>query len=808
VEETSNKEIQSRKKGQSVEELLEGCSISSQTISTKASTKKESIVVDINKDNNGDINHPPPPGPPPADLDDDEEEFAPPTPSLNIVAGYKRYELVDDHIKKAKYSVRRVKQLCKWVNKLNIWPNTVEIMNLHSQFCTGILFTKIMKTMVPSANFVHLNERARTQKAAIDNLEQALGFIWRCKSMNTSRIPTAMEIYSGSISKISILLQEIFEVYVARPLYKKAVKILHWYNSILCQYHRPLPNEIFENGDLADTWGYFQDGSALFCIVYHLCGEVTIGKGSSAIQVDPMRIVSEPCSISEFRSNVKYVFSLLQALEIEIIWDVDDWISFPDTEFIVLQLNNIFEVLKNRQCSLPPAQGNSAGVTSGPNGKPVVVGLSFSDTITSSKKGVRNKRSSLLLGSGENSLQMLPIDTGGKTGRFYSTVIAAGLVSNDVRIVRTPIDVKVFRESLEERKGWNTNSNTSLNVEVKTSRKEQVLSVLRSQSQKTISENQCEKSKVKSCKSSENIMSAKESEAMSNSIVAQQLADSMESLEKSILQSQKEIEASEEQLTTRYEDLEDMVDKLEPTVYLSLFDELEEERKIVEDERFRKQDHFVLRLKSIKQQHQEALNKISKETEIKLAQEESIKQSISPTKTSSKKNCNSIKNNDKTIVRDKKKAEKGWISVSMKENSSNYHLNQLKLTSEAALKNSWSSPRAKSLAKEKKLQKNSNSPNNDEDLSTSRLSSSISKLTRKNDGLNQEVDNSVPVVFQRFKTKLNVFTTKWLKNRHEIGKDKMRVRRYNFIIIIIIDIFYIYIFLNYLLGSSSISNAI
>lgn len=652
-------------------------------------------------------------------------------------------------------------------------------MNLHSQFCTGILFTKIMKTMVPSANFVQLNERARTQKAAIDNLEQALGFIWRCKSMNTSRIPTAMEIYSGSISKISILLQEIFEVYVARPLYKKAVKILNWYNSILCQYHRPLPNEIFENGDLADTWGYFQDGTALFCIVYHLCGEVTIGTGSSAIQVDPMRIVSEPCSISEFRSNVKYVFALLQALEIEIIWDVDDWISFPDTEFIVLQLNNIFEVLKNRQCSLPPAQGNSAGVTSGPNGKPVVVGLLFSDTITSSKKGVRNKRSSLLLGSGENSLQMLPIDTGGKTGRFYSTVVAAGLVSNDVRIVRTPIDVKLFRETLDERKGWNTNSNTSLNVEVKTSKKEQVLSVLRSQSQKTVSDKQSfEKSKIKSLKSSENAISAKDSEAMSNAIVAQQLADSMEALEKSILQSQKEIEASEEKLTTRYEDLEDMVDKLEPSVYLSLFDELEEERKILEDERFRKQDHFVLRLKSIKQQHQEALNKITKDTEIKLAQEEIIKQSISPTKTTSNKNVNLNKNNDITAVRDKKKAEKGWISVSMKENSSNYHLNQLKLASEAALKNSWSSPRSKSLAKEEnKRQKDSNSHNN-EDLSTSRLSSSISKLTNKTNILNNEIENSVPVVFQKFKTKLNVFTTKWLKNRHEIGKDRMRVRYY------------------------------
>jgi hypothetical protein len=113
------------------------------------------------------------------------------------------------------------------------------------------------------------------------------------------------------------------------------------------------------------VWPSFQSGTAIFCVIYHLHGPVTVGEGVDVISIDPMRVIFAPQNISEFRANLVYTWSLLRALKVEIIWDIDDWLTSADTEFIILQLSYIHDALKSRQCSLPPAQGQSAGVTSG-----------------------------------------------------------------------------------------------------------------------------------------------------------------------------------------------------------------------------------------------------------------------------------------------------------------------------------------------------------------------------------------------------------------------------------------------------------
>jgi hypothetical protein len=202
----------------------------------------------------------PPSEPPPFDIDGDEGSggFSPPPPS-DTVKGHRRKELLDDRIRKPKYSVRRVNQLCKWINGLHIWPTALDIpgklptlaltlrrfdaltllsLGLHREICSGLLLAKLMQVLIPSVSFVNLNTKARSKKAAIDNLEQALGVIWRSKSgCNTSRIPKSTDIYDGSTSAIAMLLQELFEVYVVKPLYQRnAVRILSWFHTILKQY--------------------------------------------------------------------------------------------------------------------------------------------------------------------------------------------------------------------------------------------------------------------------------------------------------------------------------------------------------------------------------------------------------------------------------------------------------------------------------------------------------------------------------------------------------------------------------------------
>jgi hypothetical protein len=273
----------------------------------------------------------------------------------------KNQELLNDRIRKPKYSIRRIKLLCRWVNSLKLWEKQVDIMSLHTEMCSGLLLARIMKYLVPSANFLNLNPKVCIKKAAVENLEQALGFIWRSKACNTSRIPNAADILEGSTEKISILLQEIFEVYVIKSLYKDALRILRWYHKILKQYELPIVNDVFEDGDMSYVWPHFQSGTALFCVIYHFFGPTVIGTGANTVRVDPIRVFFNPLSISEFRSNLTYVMSLIRALSIDVLWDIDDWITYPDTEFMMYQLNLIYDALKGRQCSLPPAQGHTAG---------------------------------------------------------------------------------------------------------------------------------------------------------------------------------------------------------------------------------------------------------------------------------------------------------------------------------------------------------------------------------------------------------------------------------------------------------------
>jgi hypothetical protein len=170
----------------------------------------------------------------------------------------KRKAELADHIRRPHYSVRRVTLLCEWINSLHIWPHPVTIPSLHRDMCNGLLLARIVKTVNPSVQFLNLNDRALAKQPALQNLEQALGHIWRAKSLNNSRIPTALEIYVGYTSKTAILLNELFGVYVQKPLYKNSMRILKWYHGILRQYSRPLPGKTFEVGDLSGIWPHFQ----------------------------------------------------------------------------------------------------------------------------------------------------------------------------------------------------------------------------------------------------------------------------------------------------------------------------------------------------------------------------------------------------------------------------------------------------------------------------------------------------------------------------------------------------------------------
>ena len=153
---------------------------------------------------------------------------------------------------------------------------------------------------------------------------------------------------------------------------------------------------------------------------------------------------------------MSYCLSLMKAVNIPIIWEAESWISFPDTESIILQLTYIYDQMKNRQCSLTPAQGSTAGITAGPNGEMLVVGLVFADSRPINSKTFQRRHKTVLLGSGKDSLPMLPIDIPITKHRFYKCNVAPkGLVSSDIKLIYTHVVSAPGKRAISERSGWN-----------------------------------------------------------------------------------------------------------------------------------------------------------------------------------------------------------------------------------------------------------------------------------------------------------------------------------------------------------------
>ncbi len=597
-----------------------------------------------------------------------DREFQPPD-SMQLegggLLGYNRTELLESHIRKPQLSVRRVRQICKWLTSMRIWKSPIDITNLHASVCNGVCLSRLVKKLVPNTEFIHLNEKALSKSAAIGNLEKALGVIWRAKCVNNSRIPTATDIYNGNTYRIATMFQEIFEVYVQRPLMKQAVKVLKWYNNILQQYNRRLPVGVFTESDFQAVWSHFQSGTALFCILYHLYGPILVGQGSTVVKIDPIRMVNEPANLSEYRTNMLYVFSILKALEIDVIWNVMDWLSYPDADFVLLQLTIIYDALKSRQCSLPPAQGINAGVTSGPQGL-MVVGMIFSDTVVAgddenvrASASMRRNRA-VLLGVGEDPLKLLPVDTGGRTGRYYSPELPAGLAVASSRLEITSMDIKSKRAA-SSRKDWLSTSDQS----------EDPLNPFMSTQVNLLK--QVNQGSAEPKFGSEDVNYT--------DISDEGVETAIKTLEAMVKKSRVMLDRKEDLLAERYVSLETKVASSEVTAdsYDTLFHELERARLNLEDDRVKVEEIYQLRLESIHTQHEEARARL--ESSINEAKEKVAKASAaqSPSKTGvsisitasrSGKKGGSPTKHKKLSSEEKSKLESSWIGLHGRTNQS------------------------------------------------------------------------------------------------------------------------------------------
>ena len=177
-------------------------------------------------------------------------------------------------------SVRKAKQILAWLNSLHLQSKQIDIQNYHAELCSGVLFAKLFRLLVPGSDFTNLTERPLSRNAAVQNLELSLAVIFRSKGVNFSHIPTAGEIFEGNKTKIVVMLQEIFDVYVRPQLFASGVKIMKWFNFIMNQYKLRIPLAVFTENDFTGMFNTFRSGVAIFCVIYHLHGPVIIGEGN------------------------------------------------------------------------------------------------------------------------------------------------------------------------------------------------------------------------------------------------------------------------------------------------------------------------------------------------------------------------------------------------------------------------------------------------------------------------------------------------------------------------------------------------
>jgi len=225
---------------------------------------------------------------------------------------------------------------------------------------------------------------------------------------------------------------------------------------------------------------------------------------AAAVRLDPMRVVKRPVGLTDVKANVTYVFSLLKALNIDLIFEVDEWITLPDADFILLQLTYIYDALKHRQGVLPAASGGDAGYTSGPNGETIIVGMVFADTnpVTKILPAIERSSKTVILGAGYHDVPFTPIDSSieedaaaalkakaitseqfEQISRFHIDECPLGLLSDHVTMARSSHSGARFTHKPRKTAPWNGQS--SLQHIDEDARHHEVISILKQVHKKT-----------------------------------------------------------------------------------------------------------------------------------------------------------------------------------------------------------------------------------------------------------------------------------------------------------------------------------
>jgi hypothetical protein len=168
-------------------------------------------------------------------------------------------------------------------------------------------------------------------------------------------MPSAAEICEGKSERIGWLIAEIFELFVIKDMRtaRRSTPMMKWYSMVLSHYGIRLNERTcsppFKGKSFQDAmWKSFRSGTVLACVLHYFCGN----DNGRFPYMDLSRIYFAPKSAKEFHDNVAIVFEVLLRLRMPLLWTVDNFIAFPNEDFLLWQLHALYLMFRDQRCAL------------------------------------------------------------------------------------------------------------------------------------------------------------------------------------------------------------------------------------------------------------------------------------------------------------------------------------------------------------------------------------------------------------------------------------------------------------------------
>eukprot|EP00940_MAST-03C_sp_MAST-3C-sp2_P001869 g1869.t1 len=255
-------------------------------------------------------------------------------------------------------TLHQLTRYCMWIDSLDVWevalcPDgekespSIRPAEIANHFTDGLLLCRIVARFTRKDQckqiFKQLHEKATSKRTAISNIEKGLLLAFS-HSPRTRFMPQPEDIYEARPGKVALMIREICHACALRVAWQHVRSTMRWFDRILATFGRPLSSDALR-GSPNGMWDAFRDGVSIACVLFWFGGAIESEGDSDASDVafpgvDLERIFETP-SLDQMRSNLNYVFEKMERAGIEVVWHSDDFLSFPNDDFLVLQLHNI-----------------------------------------------------------------------------------------------------------------------------------------------------------------------------------------------------------------------------------------------------------------------------------------------------------------------------------------------------------------------------------------------------------------------------------------------------------------------------------